>query len=110
MFDLQILQRFYINDMFMRYQGDIVVGINLHLLSLTTGLPHPQARTPLISVNYDGRVGRLGVRADISQDLLGFMAHLEFFEGISELWVWNWKCGTLYLVSHCLVSVGCLFD
>ena len=82
-----------------RHNADVVVGINLHLLSLSTGNPHPLAHTPLISVDYNGRDGHLGVRADISRETLGFMAYLEFFEGISELWVWDWKHGRLRLVS-----------
>lgn len=81
-----------------RFEAEVIVGVNLHLLSLTTGLPHPLAHEPLISIDYDGRNKSLGVRTDISQGLLGFMIYLEFFEGISELWVWDWKHATLRLV------------
>ena len=75
----------------------------VHLLSLTTGIPHPSARNPQLSQDFDEQLGppllSCHFQIRIFGEHIGVM--IESFEvEETRLLVWEWKSGVMKKVRY----------
>lgn len=71
----------------------------MHLLSLTTGRPHPLARNPHLSRDVDvGPSSSHNFQIRIFGEYIGVMAETD--EEKVELLVWDWKSAVIKKVSY----------
>lgn len=71
--------------------------INIHLLSLSSGGPHPLAEKPCFHVQPE-LVEWDGPTVSVAGDFLRVSNTDDASGENSDIWVWNWKTGKLHLV------------
>lgn len=75
--------------------------VKLHLVTLSTGKPHPLAENPVLLI--PDRFSWMGPLFTLSGDYLCAISALESCDDDTAVWVWNWKTGKLHIV--CLFSL-----
>ena len=75
------------------------MDVQVHLLSLATGAHHPAAPEGAILAHKSAPSGRARYALRTSGDLLGMVIQSAMDDTKVEFLVWNWKTGSLQLVS-----------
>ena len=81
----------------------MVSGANIHLLTLSTGLPHPQAQQQVLHLTLAASSPD-GTSISVSGNLLGVMSAAELCIDSTELHVVNWRTGETRLVRSLTTS------